>query len=370
MQSSMRSSFLPLLLLLLCSLSTITANAGIVSGLYEVAEAVPSRSDDDRDAAANRALKRVFVRVTGDETVANNPLLVSVLEQAQNYIQSYRYQLEADQLYLKFSFDPKAIDAQVHKLHLPLWPSERPNTLVWLAVDRLQQGRQALQQDEQPELFSLLNKQATARGLPVDFPLMDLSDQRSMPLAKLWAQDEAAAQRAAARYRPDANLMGRLLQTSSQRWQANWLLIHGDHSYSFDASGSTIEEVAKRGIDDAATYLARYYAVVTGKESAQSTVTLALSGVASFADYVTITRYFQELAQVSKAGVVKIDADRITVSLTTATQIDSLRKTLALNHKLQVQGGGTYLGPPGSSSQLGSTQNPLRYHWRNHQYIE
>ncbi|WP_236250652.1 DUF2066 domain-containing protein [Microbulbifer sp. ALW1] len=350
-------------LLLAALMLAIPASARVMPDLYEVREAVPSRGATDRTAATSRGLERVFIRVTGDQQIASNPKLAPVLGQANKYVQGYRYDSDNNQLYVHLTYDPKAVNDLVHQLQLPLWPNNRPGTLVWMAVDTLQGGRDTLRQEDYPELFGLMDGLALERGLPLDFPVMDLNDQRNMPLGSLWAQDEGAAERAGVRYRPDATLMGRLLQTSGQRWQANWLLIHGGRSYAFDASGESLEEVALRGVNEATNMLAERYAVRTGDTGVASAVLVEISGIRNFAAYSQATNYLQGLAQVSSADVLAVNGDRLTLSLTTSTQLESLRDVLALNRNLQLAGDDGPVDLSGYRAPLGSAQNPLRYNW-------
>lgn len=352
-----------LLALLLCAL-VLPAQARVVPDLYEVVEAVPSRGATDRAAASSRGLARVFVRVTGDAAIGSNPQLQPVLAQAQQHVQGYRYASEDNQLYLHLSFDPQAVSDQVHKLGLPMWPNNRPDTLVWMAVDTLQGGRSALSEGQRPELYAALEAMAMERGLPVDFPVMDPNDQRNMPLGNLWALDEQAAERAGVRYRPDATLLGRLLEASGQRWQASWLLIHGGRSYAFDASGSSLEEVALRGIDEAADLLAQRYAVRPDGDSGQlSAVIVELSGVDSFADYTQASAYLQGLAQVSSANLLFVDSDRMRFALSTSARLQNLRDALALNRRLEAEPERDPIDLTGYRAPQGSAENPLRYRW-------
>lgn len=364
MQRLYRFGFAQLLLGLLLCTALSPAQARVVADLYDAVEAVPSRGASDRAAASQRGLERVFVRVTGDAAIGSNPQLAQVLKGAEQYLQSYRYESEDEQLYLRLSFEPQAISDVVRRLQLPIWPNNRPATLVWMAVDSLHGGRAALSQQDYPELFAVLDSLALERGLPVDFPVMDLNDQRNMPLGSLWAQDERAAEQAGVRYRPDATLMGRLLETGSGRWQANWLLVHGGRSYAFDASGASLEEVALRGIDESANLLAQRYAVRQGSASAvQGAVLVELSGIRNFAAYTEATSYLQGLVQVSSASVEFVDGDRLKVSLITAAPLQNLRDAIALNRKLQAQAEAEAIDLTGFRAPLGSAQNPLRYRW-------
>ncbi|BBM02560.1 DUF2066 domain-containing protein [Microbulbifer sp. GL-2] len=364
MHKLLRQGLVLQLLALLFGVLILPVQARVISDLYEVVEAVPSRGTTDRAAAGSRGLERVFVRVTGDATVGNNPNLKSLLPKAQQFVQGYRYTSENNQLYLHLSFDPQAVSRQVHQLGLPMWPNNRPGTLIWLAVDTLQDGRSILREEDAPELFSVLEAMAIERGVPLDFPVMDLNDQRNMPVGSLWAQDEAAAERAGLRYSPDATLMGRLLQASGRRWQADWLLIHGGRSYAFDSNGGSLEEVALRGVNYMANLLAQRYAVrPEGQDSEAGAVIVELSGVSSFADYSEASTYLQGLAQVSSAQLLSVEGDQMRLALVSSVGLRNLRDALALNHKLRAQGDGDAIDLNGNRAPLGSVDNPLRYRW-------
>ncbi|WP_237066040.1 DUF2066 domain-containing protein [Microbulbifer guangxiensis] len=352
-----------LIALLLCAL-VMPAQARVVADLYEVVEAVPSRGATDRADAARRGLERVFVRVTGDAAIGSDPQLRAELQRAQRFLQSYRYEVEENQLYLHLSYDPQAVSERVHALKLPLWPNNRPGTLVWLAADTLQGGRAALGEQDSPELFAALEAMAIDRGLPVDFPAMDAVDRSAMPLGNLWAQDERAAERAGVRYRPDATLMGRALELSTDRWQANWLLIHGGRAHAFDATGNSLEEVAQQGIDGAANMLAQRYAVHTnGETGPQNALVLELSGINEFADYTGAIAYLQGLAQVRGAELLAADNDRLRFSVTPTVSLDRLRDALALNRRLSAGAEEDPIDLTGYRAPIGSAENPLRYRW-------
>ncbi|MFS1524352.1 DUF2066 domain-containing protein [Microbulbifer sp. 2304DJ12-6] len=349
---------------LLLGVFILPVQARVISDLYEVVEAVPSRGSTDLALAGGRGLERVFVRVTGDAAIGNNPNLQPVLQKAQQFVQGYHYTSEDNQLYLHLSFDPQAVSRQVHQLGLPMWPNNRPGTLVWLAVDTLLDGRSVLREEDVPELFSVLEAMAIERGVPLDFPVMDLNDQRNMPLGALWAQDERAAERAGLRYSPDATLMGRILQSSGHRWQADWLLVHGGRSYAFDSSGGSMEETALRGINQMANALARRYAVrPQGRDAQTGAMIVELAGVDSFADYVEALAYLRGLAQVSSTSLLSVEGDRMRIALSVSVGLSNLRDTLALNHKLRAPADGDTIDLNGYRAPLGSADNPLRYRW-------
>ncbi|WP_444898800.1 DUF2066 domain-containing protein [Microbulbifer sp. VAAC004] len=364
MHKLLRQGLVLQFLVLLFGALILPVQARVISDLYEVVEAVPSRGATDRASAGSRGLERIFVRVTGDAAIGSNPNLQPILKKAQHFLEGYRYTSEDNQLYLHLSFDPQAISRQIHQLGLPMWPNNRPGTLVWLAVDTLKEGRSILREEDAPELFSVLDAMAVERGVPLDFPVMDLNDQHNMPLGDLWAQSEQAAERAGLRYRPDATLMGRLLQASGRRWQADWLLLHGGRSYAFDSNGGSLEEVALRGVNQMANLLAQRYAVRPGIEDAQQgSIFVELSGVDSFADYAEASAYLQGLAQVSSANLLSVEGDRMRLALSATVGLRNLRDTLALNHKLRAHGDEDAIELNGHRAPLGSADNPLRYRW-------
>ncbi|GMG88552.1 DUF2066 domain-containing protein [Biformimicrobium ophioploci] len=338
--------------------------AEILPGMYEVTEIVASREASERREASGRALGRVLVRVTGNADATANPEVQEVLRRAGDYLQTYHYSNEAGSLYLNLGFEPQAINSLVQRLGLPLWPNNRPRTLVWLAADTLREGRHLVDETLHPEFLGALEGVARERGLPLVLPAQDGADLQAFHVGSLWALNEQVAQSASVRYGADVILMGRLLEATGGRWQANWVLMHQGSSFAFDSRGNSMEEVASGGISGAVGFLAQRYAVRASGPGSSEALVLELSGLNDFDDYSRAKKYLLDLAQVKNAVVASVYRDRMTLYLYTVGQLSSLQNALALDRKLAQQDETGLMDLSGYRAPLGSPENPLRYRWQ------
>ncbi|HET9679273.1 MAG TPA: DUF2066 domain-containing protein, partial [Gammaproteobacteria bacterium] len=216
------------------------ANAADAS-LFQASVPVADQSAAARDEALRNALEVVLVRVTGNPLVASSSAAASLLDNAAHYAGSYHYEqripasvqtqaqvgeLAAEPepvLHLSASFDPAALERAVRQAGLPYW-GERPETLVWLAVE---EGRQLVGDANTgiaAKAHDALLQAARARGITLIFPLLDTQDRQLVSYTDVWAGFNDRVLAASERYGTDTVLVGKLYQTGNG-WQAQWQLL-------------------------------------------------------------------------------------------------------------------------------------------------
>ena len=121
----------PALLLLIASLLVMTTAEGRVDDLYAAEVTVDGRDTRARNAAFAQALDRVLVKVTGSRDVLADDALAGLRRDAPSLVQQWSY--TADGLWA--AFDASAINRTLRDARLPEWGSQRPRTLLWVAVD-------------------------------------------------------------------------------------------------------------------------------------------------------------------------------------------------------------------------------------------
>lgn len=95
------------------------AQAPATAQAYEARVPVPDQSAPVRENALREALRSVVVRISGDAAAYQAQ---SVVDQAQQLVQRYGYQREADgSLALVAGFDGRAVEARLKALGLPVW---------------------------------------------------------------------------------------------------------------------------------------------------------------------------------------------------------------------------------------------------------
>lgn len=341
-----------------------------VEGLYTTDVLVSSQGRAERVRAAGEGLAEVLLRVSGHPPALRHPEVRQALKRAQRYVSEFSYEsteetLEtggaikpAHKLILKYS--ASQVEQLLRKAQQPIWPSNRPNLLVWLVIDEFPSGRRLV--GDAPVQDSL-RAAALRRGLPMIYPLLDLQDQIALSADALWDMDEASVLAASRRYHADGILVGRYSQTSRGQWLANWKLLHKDEAVIFDSASEEFERMLNGGLDQVADYLAGLYAIVPGEQGPDAVV-VQLSGVDDFASYAAALNYLDGLAMVRHAALVAVRGDTLLLNLFTEGDLSQLLDTLALDNKLIPANEGGSLSLPGSRySTKGSAENPLQFRW-------
>ena len=212
-----------------------------VASLYTAQVPLDQEEADPRSLAYEMALVDVLQRVSGSE-LASDPAMIELLfPDPSIYVVQFR-RGEDDTLLV--SFDGGAIEEVLRAAGQTVWGSDRPLTLVWLAVDWGQGEREIIGADDpqrrQDQARSidrnrLLRQRvldiAERRGLPVVFPLLDTVDLQNISFSDIWGGFDEALVAASQRYDADSILVGRIRATSNQR--NRWSYYFGDEEQNW-----------------------------------------------------------------------------------------------------------------------------------------
>jgi hypothetical protein len=340
-------------LALFFSCSTVAVE---VQNLYVAEVSVLSQSRKDLARGARQGLQQVLIRASGNSSLESNPLIKRALLRPQEYYYQYSYEKpdlvtespEAPNTrqILKIHFDPSAVARLLRDAGLPIWGSNRPSSLIWLAVED-ESGRILLSDHSNNELVSLLFSEAKRRGLPILLPLLDLDDEANITAAAVWGGFQGKVDNASRRYDPDAIVSGRIYRGADGEWLANWFYkTVGDwqnvHSLSIRPN-DVIGEV----IDRLADSLAQHYAL----DSTRGNVWMRVDAVKQLSDYVQLNSYLEKLTPVLEVSAVRVEGDEILYHLSTEGKVAQLMELISMDQKL------LYLGNAGVDSR------ELQYRW-------
>lgn len=301
-----------------------SAEAARVEGLYQ-AEA---RFDGDRDAAFREALGVVLVRITGRRDVTDRPEVAPLLANAATYAQQYS-QPAQDRFWA--AFDGAALERELGQIRQPVWGTERPSTLLWIAVDAGGGKRFVVASGDELEEEAAVREEilvaARRRGVPMVFPLMDAEDRAHASFAEVWGGFEDSILAASARYGADAVLVGRLAM--DDLGHGRWTLNAADGIERW--SGGIAES-----IDRLADLFAARFAVVSSGES--RAVRLAVTGVNSIEDYGRISRFLGSLTAVESLGVETVEGDTIAFRVSLRGEPETLDEAIRLGGLLRPDG--------------------------------
>jgi hypothetical protein len=313
------------------------AGAAVSQQLFESEVIVRSQAPAVRAAAMKSALEEVLVRVAGQNSVLETEPARALLQKPSRLVQQYRYftvpNSEPPVLKLWVRFDGDAIRQSLQQQGLAYWGAERPDTLVWLAVED-RGKRYVVSADDESDVHQQIVQVARQRGVPILFPLMDLEDQSQARFSDIWGGFFEHVLAASARYNPQAVLIGRLNRSTSGGWSARWYIDVAGKTASWSDSRQQLDALLQQGMDDTADHLASRFAVASISGSA-NVVSISVGGVHSLAAYARINEYLESLATVIDLQVEQVSGSQVQYSLQLNGGLQDLTRMVSIGTVLE-----------------------------------
>ncbi len=319
-----------LLIAVLVATSWSQALAVEVPTLFTAEVPLDEEANDPRADAHKAALREVLLRVSGSDLAADEERVMALFPNPSSYVTQFRPG-EEDTLWV--AFDGQAIERVLRNAGQTVWGSDRPLTLVWLAVDWGQGERELIGADDPDRLQAesrsidrnkLLRERmldiAERRGLPLLFPLLDTIDLQSVTFSDIWGGFDERVLEASERYDVNSILIGRIRPTSSRR--ENWSYYFGGDERSWNGPPEAI-------VGEVADLLAAEFAV--GGDAPIETVELTVSGVVSVEAYGGLQNLLGGISLIEAYRVTQVAGDRVTCRVDIRGGEERLRRALRFN---------------------------------------
>lgn len=333
----------------------MAAQATTVRDLYMGQVAVEDRSQSELSQAASDALSQVLVKVSGSTEVLSLPEVLSALPEAMSQVQQFSYAISGNEeqpLAARFEFDRRWVSQLLRQAGAPLWTANRPEVLLWLVQDG-PEGRQFVNVETAPELVAALEAGFARRGVPLRFPLLDLTDAAALSAEQAWNLNATVLQQASSRYRVNEVLAGRVTALGSGDWLGDWLYLFADGRLERSVEPQSIDSFLAQGVDMVAENMADRYAVSAASESTGG-VSMTVSNVMHYADYAAIVSWLEGLEPIEQASIEEISGDRLLLRLQARADASALKAIIELNQALV----------PLAHSTV-SPSSELNYQWQN-----
>ncbi len=322
-----------------CLLWMVASLAGAVVSqqLFESEVVVQSQAPAERSAAMKSALEEVLVRVAGQDSVLTTGPAMALLQKPSRLVQQYRYFTVPDSeppiLKLWVRFDGDAIRQSLQQQGLAYWGAERPDTLLWLAVED-RGKRYVVSADDNSDVHEQIVQVAKQRGVPILFPLMDLEDQSQARFSDIWGGFFEHVLNASARYNPQAVLIGRLNRSTSGGWSARWYMNVAGRTASWSDSRQQLAALLQQGMDDTADQLASRFAVANMGDG-PGVVRISVDGVRTLAAYARINEYLSSLTSVMDVQVEQLTGSQVQYRLQLNGGLQDLTRTVSIGTVLE-----------------------------------
>jgi hypothetical protein len=343
---------IPLLLLVTCLFSVGPSVFAIeVEGLYQATVIVETRNNEqERRRAFSAAMREVLTKVSGLSEAANSASIRRALNNPEPYVESWRTQANLvpvdanaqiselrEEIAIEVNFYESEIQRLLDENNMPVWPVNRPETLIWMVVQDELGERQVINNnaDENKNRISLLQNSAKVRGLPLLFPLLDLEDQLRLNVNRLWELDEAAILNASRRYQAESILALRIYRSLSGEVLAKSLYFFRDNVFSYEEFELSEEDFIRGSINLATNELSQYFAVLLSGTENSVIINMQVDGINSPAAYAALLEYLNTLEGVSTFQLTRATESSLFLEMETGGQLRQLVETIALEPTLQ-----------------------------------
>jgi uncharacterized protein len=311
--------------------------AVVVSDLYEAEVAVSDKSAGSRKKNMAAVLRVVLIKLTGDRQVPSRYGMTELLLNAEQYAQQFEYRIRGDdetkQLYLWARFNSLSLDKVLHEAAIPEWGSERPSTLVWLAVsDAI--GRRLSGLNDISGYVEKMEVYAKNRGIVLIHPLLDLEDTNQLKTSDIWGSFQEPVLAASRRYNANVVLTSRLEAISPEMWEAHWVAYIDDHAITWSTQGILAETVLDEGIDSLADTLAERYGQA-GTYTQADEIEILVNDITDYNQYSKVLNYLESLNSVTKVEIKEVGQDSVIYLLTTQADVTVISRAVGLGQTLE-----------------------------------
>lgn len=312
--------------LLLGALSLVgPARAVEMADVYTAEVAWDASARDGRELAYAAALGDVLRRITPDASRADAALL---FDKPADYVLGWR-EGAAGRLWV--SFDGVALADELRNAGIPVWGSDRPLTLVWLAIETVDGERRILSRQAAQQRAPLpvrvtpplvdpaetgepaaaptfdfnaaLELAAKARGIPLLLPLYDERDQAAVTDSDVWGGFDEVLLAASRRYGVDSVLVGRASERQPERIRWTWLFA-GDSTNFNGPAATAVERVSQSLI-----------AQFASSPEASIGVRVSIVGVTGMTGYGRVLRYLRAQSLIEDVRVLAMRSDQLLLEI-------------------------------------------------------
>lgn len=307
-----------------------------VGGLYKSSVAVADRSDAERKRASGEGFVQVLVRASGDSSIGTQDAVVAALKGADRFMLQYGYDTRENEagepeVFLNMDFDGNGVNSFLRRAGLPVWSSNRPPLLVWMAWEQ-ELDRDLVSESANPAVYQILQQEAVRRGVGLTFPLFDTEDRAKTSIGDVWGMFPEPVLAASARYETPAILMARVKETASAL-QITALLHLDGQKYSFEVKQADSASGLRQLLDQVVDRMGAHYALVSSNLGSQEVV-LDVENVGSLQDFAALTQYLDSVMAISLYRLHAQRADHVEFLVTLESGLDALEQVFRVDRKL------------------------------------
>lgn len=318
-------------------LTILFSKAGVaahVKSLYEAEIPVATQGGQVGNGLLNQAFQQVLVKITGSKKILENPSIKIPTSELAAMMQEYGYITLSGHnqppYLLQIKFDPVSVKQWLEKVNIPAWSDERPLLLVW--AEEGVQSPEMIGSDSLSPMRTLLQQYAKQRGLPILFPMMDLTDLNQISAADVTAMAVPALQNAAKRYNSDGLLIV-VVTPVGKTFQLKARLVSEGDQRDWDLQANTLAEGLQTLVNQVTDSLAERYATAVSATE-KTHIILKVTGILDVNDLARLIRYLKRLTIVKDVQPIQVTGQEVMLSLSLCGDEQAFVQAVSAEKKL------------------------------------
>lgn len=272
-------------------------------------------SEKAEGLAKKEGLVNVLVKVSGQQTIADNEVIKKALTQSDRYVTQMSF-VDYDDAprAMKLGYNSKMVLSLLTQAEVGIWETPRKSVLVWI-VNEYNYQRSIIWEQSNNSLITRIKDAANERGLPVMFPVGDFDDVTSIEIPDLWGNFKKPIADASERYNPQAILVVKVRGNSS-----TWTLFDSTPQYLVTASKKSIEGRASGSVqladmvNEVSDYFAKTYTKNLSAVASESEA-VSIKGIHTTRSFFTIEKQLKQMNSIASVQVNTIQGDKVTYTL-------------------------------------------------------
>lgn len=334
MSTHKTASILAALLFLSFCAAPVHANERDLAQLMHVQVPVDDQTREQRIVAYEEGMKAVLVRVSGQTSVLSNPAVARNFSSAVDYMVTYGYDRNEHGLNLQITYSEERIVGLLRQAGAPIWRARRPELMMWI-VETQTRGLKLLARDESHWLLEGLMERSDYRGLPLNMPLLDLTDRLAISPNDVWGRFNEPVLQASSRYPSNGIVMVRLSEGVGV-WRAEWTVVIQDFERSGQVESVTQEALGPALANQLTEAVARQYAVNYSAADTGYTY-LRLTGLESIQQIAEAESLLRGLGPVVHVTMTRFHLGAAEFELAVVGDSSRVKSALALERGIEVR---------------------------------
>ncbi|MCD6045010.1 MAG: hypothetical protein K0R48_173 [Gammaproteobacteria bacterium] len=315
----------------LCAMAVAMTDSSLYRAQLPIISAESQPSSDE----LKMALAQLLSRLTNIQNIDKDPAWADSLSHAQDWMLSYQYipASNGSAFTLQIDFDPAAISRLLKSKGQNIPTAGPPQRfLAWLVIES---GEQQQLLGSASPYAKTIDTSVKQSSIDIEWPLLDLTDLKTLSAAQAWGGDWPSIDAASKRYTHDGILLVHLSKGDGDTalWTSEWTLKTPQNSVDWAFSANDAASALRGGMGQLSSMMTQgvkpQAPLVPQAPLPVSPVEVVVYGIADLSALDGLKNNLQQLAPVQDIEVVEVSPDEVILTINAQGGSAALQQAIA-----------------------------------------